>query len=60
LTKECEELELKTIVVVSLGRELIADKLIDKNKERDFVKRMDELETNTKLIMMWPITELSK
>lgn len=51
---------MKAFVAVDLGRDLIREKQIDQDKEGEFIKRMDELETKIQLIMMWPIKELNK
>jgi hypothetical protein len=55
LIKERDSLEVKVYGVVCLGRGMIEDKMIDKKKEKDFIERIDKLEENTTLMMMWPI-----
>lgn len=60
MNAERDDLETKVYGVVSLGRAMIEDKLIDKNKEKHFQQRIDEVDRKMKMLMSWPIRRISE
>jgi hypothetical protein len=60
LVKERSDLQVKTQGVVSLGRGMSEDKLLDRKKEQNFMNRIDRLEQRMTSMMDWPFGEQTR
>jgi len=63
LIQKRDDLEPNVLGVAGLGRRMVEDNLVDKNRENEYLHRFGEIEKKIKLLMIWPIitrTRLTK
>ena len=55
LNKKRDELEIKVNGVISLGQGMMAEKLFDEDKEKEYEQRISSLKRSMKLLMKQPV-----